>query len=35
MIDIAKNVASDCQVIWKFANIIARHCVDEKYVLNV
>ena len=28
MIEIAKNIADDCQVIWEFATIIAEHCTD-------
>jgi hypothetical protein len=34
MIEIAKNAASDCQVIWEFAKIIAEHCTDQKYVVK-
>ena len=30
MIEIAKNIANDCQVIWKFAKIIAGHCTDQQ-----
>ena len=30
MVEIAKNVASECQVIWEFAKIIAGQCTDQQ-----
>ncbi|XP_028412831.1 uncharacterized protein LOC114535726 isoform X1 [Dendronephthya gigantea] len=30
MIEMSKNIADDCQVIWEFATIIAEHCTDAR-----